>query len=51
MKVKKFPISNLKNSGDISTVRESISKIYGVKTVRVDTVSNTITVDYDDNVN
>jgi copper chaperone CopZ len=49
MKYKKFNISNLKNDDQITSIRNSISQIDGVKAVRVDTIANTITVEYDEN--
>lgn len=48
MGAKKFPLNNFNNEKDITEIRKSLSQIKGVNAVRVDTVSNTITVDYDE---
>ena len=51
MNVTKFDVENLKDSSDISNLRGHIQSMDGVHAVRVDNVSNTITVEYDNNLN
>lgn len=51
MKVKKFKVDNIQNPKDIKTIRADIQAMNGVHTVRVDDVANTVTVEFDNNVN
>jgi copper chaperone CopZ len=45
--VKKYSVDHLKDTGDITLVRNAVQALEGVHTVRVDTVSNTITVEFE----
>ncbi|MGE5632828.1 MAG: heavy-metal-associated domain-containing protein [Caulobacteraceae bacterium] len=51
MNVTKFHVDDLKNSQDITSIRGELQAMEGVHAVRVDDVANTITVEYDNNVN
>lgn len=51
VQVKKFHVENLKDSRDITNIRSEVQTINGVHAVRVDNVSNTLTVEYDNNQN
>lgn len=51
VQVKKFHVENLKDSKDITNIRSEVQTINGVHAVRVDNVSNTLTVEYDNNQN
>jgi copper chaperone CopZ len=48
MKAKKFNISGLNNSKEISHIEQAIHSHEGINAVRVDTQANTVTVDYDE---
>ena len=48
MNVTKFHVDDLKSSNDIKNLRGELQSIDGVHAVRVDNVSNTITVEYED---
>ena len=48
LNVTKFHVENLKSSNDIKNLRGELQSLDGVHAVRVDNVSNTITVEYDD---
>ena len=48
MNVTKFHVDNLKSSNDIKNLRGELQSLDGVHAVRVDNVSNTITVEYED---
>lgn len=50
MNVSKFHVDNVKDSHDIYAIRGEIQNIEGIHAVRVDDVSNTITVEYEDDV-
>ncbi|EOD01602.1 heavy-metal-associated domain-containing protein [Caldisalinibacter kiritimatiensis] len=49
MKSKKFTVNNIEGENDINYIRNTLSSMKGVNAVRVDTVANTVTVDYDEN--
>lgn len=51
LNVTKFNVENLKGSSDISNLRGHIQSMDGVHAVRVDNVANTITVEYENNLN
>ena len=51
MNVTKFHVDNLKDSNDITGLRGQLQSVEGVHAVRVDDVSGTITVEYEDDVN
>ena len=48
MNVTKFHVDSLKGSNDINSLRGELQSLNGVHAVRVDNVSNTITVEYED---
>jgi len=48
MRGKKFILQDIEGSNSIEKFRKTISNIEGINAVRVDTVSNTVTVDYDE---
>ncbi len=48
LNITKFHVDNLKNSSDITNIRGELQSINGVHAVRVDNVSDTITVEYED---
>jgi len=48
MRAKKFILQDIEGSNSIEKFRKTISNIEGINEVRVDTVSNTVTVDYDE---
>ena len=50
LNVTKFHVDNIKGSDDIMNLRSELQSMDGVKAVRVDDVSNTITVEYEDNL-
>jgi copper chaperone CopZ len=50
MKAEKFQVPNLNNSYDIMLIKRAVFDLDGINSVRTDTVSNTVTVDYDDQV-
>ncbi|KUO75873.1 MAG: hypothetical protein APF77_08415 [Clostridia bacterium BRH_c25] len=50
MNVTKFSVENLNSSSDIESMRGAVQSLDGVHAVRVDNVSNTITVEYEDNL-
>ncbi len=50
MNVTKFNVSNLRNSSDIESLRGDVQSLNGVHAVRVDDVSNTITVEYEESL-
>lgn len=50
MNVTKFHVDNLKDSNDINSLRGELQSMNGVHAVRVDNVSNTVTVEYEDNL-
>ncbi len=50
MNVTKFHMDNLKGSNDISNLRGELQSLDGVHAVRVDDVSHTITVEYEDDL-
>ena len=50
LNVTKFHVDNLKGSNDIKSLRGELQSIEGVHAVRVDDVSNTVTVEYEDNL-
>ena len=50
MNVTKFSVENLNSSSDIESMRRAVQSLDGVHAVRVDNVSNTITVEYEDNL-
>lgn len=49
LQVKKYHVDNIKDSNEIKLIRSEIQSLDGVHTVRVDNVSNTITVEFEDN--
>jgi len=51
LNVTKFHVNNLKDSNDISSLRGHLQAMDGVHAVRVDNLSNTITVEYENNLN
>ncbi len=51
LQVRKYHVDNIQDSNDIKLIRSEIQSLDGVHTVRVDNVSNTITVEFEDNVN
>jgi hypothetical protein len=51
LNITKFHVDNLKDSSDISGLRGHIQSMDGVHAVRVDNVSNTVTVEYEDSLN
>ena len=51
MNVTKFHVDNLKDSNDIISLRGHLQAMEGVHAVRVDNLSNTITVEYESNLN
>ena len=50
LNVTKFNTTGIANSSDIESMRGTIQSMDGVHAVRVDNVSNTITVEYEDNL-
>lgn len=50
MNVSKFHVNDLRDSSDISNIRGELQSMDGVHAVRVDNLSNTITVEYEDNL-
>lgn len=50
MNVTKFHVDNLKDSNDIISLRGHLQAMDGVHAVRVDNLSNTITVEYENNL-
>jgi len=50
LNVTKFSVENLNSSSDIESMRGAVQSLDGVHAVRVDNVSNTITVEYEDNL-
>jgi len=50
LNVTKFDVKNISDSSDISGLRGHIQSIDGVHAVRVDNVSNTITVEYENSL-
>ncbi|MFZ5352727.1 MAG: cation transporter [Bacillota bacterium] len=50
MNVKKYSVDHLKDTGDITLVRNAVQALDGVHAVRVDNVSNTITVEFENNL-
>ncbi len=50
MNVKKYSVDHLKDTGDITLVRNAVQSLDGVHAVRVDTVSNTITVEFENSL-
>ena len=51
LNVTKFHVNDLKDSNDISSLRGHLQAMDGVHAVRVDNLSNTITVEYESNLN
>lgn len=51
MNVTKFHVENLKSSNDIKSLRGELQSMDGIHAVRVDDVADTITVEYEDNLN
>ncbi|HYF82091.1 MAG TPA: heavy metal-associated domain-containing protein [Clostridia bacterium] len=47
----KFHVENLKSSNDIKSLRGELQSMDGIHAVRVDDVADTITVEYEDNLN
>jgi copper chaperone CopZ len=43
-------VNDLRDSSDISNIRGELQSMDGVHAVRVDNLSNTITVEYEDNL-
>lgn len=50
MNISKFDVKNIRNSSDINGLRGHIQSMDGVHAVRVDNVSNTITVEYENSL-
>jgi hypothetical protein len=50
LNVTKFNTTGIANSSDIESMRGTIQSMDGVHAVRVDNVSNTITVEYEDDL-
>jgi len=51
LNVTKFHVENLKSSNDIKSLRGELQSMDGIHAVRVDDVADTITVEYEDNLN
>lgn len=51
LNVTKFHVENLKSSNDIKSLRGELQSMDGVHAVRVDDVADTITVEYEDDLN
>jgi hypothetical protein len=50
LNVTKFNTTGIANSSDIESMRGTIQSMDGVHAVRVDNVSNTVTVEYEDDL-
>lgn len=48
LNVSKFHVDNIKGGNDIKNLRDHLQSIGGVHAVRVDDVTNTVTVEYED---